>query len=75
MAIDNIHIRCEEGITKIKDGAKKETEKGEKIDSKKAQTNAKTKKDKDGKDKKEGKQEEEDDFMKKGENKCHLFFV
>lgn len=68
MAIDNIHIRCEEGITKIKDGAKKETEKGDKIDAKKKEANVKTKKDKDGKDKKEGKQqEEEDDFMKKAE--------
>lgn len=67
MAVDNIHTRCEEGITKIKDDAKKEVEKTEKIVDKKDKTNTKTKKDKDGKDKKEASaQEEEDDFMRKG---------
>lgn len=68
MAVDNIHTRCEEGIQKIKEDAKKESEKGEKIDSKKDKANPKTKKEKDGKDKKEvGNQEEEDNFMTKAE--------
>jgi len=68
MAVDNIHTRCEEGIVKIKDDAKKEVEKVDKIDPKKDKTNTKTKKDKDGKDKKEiTQQEEEDDFMRKAE--------
>jgi len=65
MAIDNISVRCLEGIVKIKDDAKRETEKGEKIDSKKDKANTKPK---DGKEKKEGGQQgEEDDFMKKAE--------
>lgn len=67
MAVDNIHTRCEEGILKIKDDAKKEVEKVDKVEAKKDKTNTKTKKDKDGKDKKETtQQEEEDDFMRKG---------
>jgi len=67
MAVDNIHTRCEEGIVKIKDDAKKEVEKAEKVVDKKATGNIKGKKDKEGKDKKEATaQEEEDDFMRKG---------
>lgn len=67
MAVDNIHTRCEEGIVKIKDDAKKEVEKVDKVEAKKDKTMTKTKKDKDGKDKKETtQQEEEDDFMRKG---------
>jgi len=67
MAVDNIHTRCEEGIVKIKDDAKKETEKVEKVDTKKANTTIKSKKDKDGKDKNNGGQDEEDDFQKKAD--------
>ncbi len=67
MAVDNIHVRCEEGIVKIKEDARKEVEKTDKIVDKKEKTNTKGKKDKDGKDKKESNaQEEEDDFMRKG---------
>jgi len=67
MAVDNIHTRCEEGIVKIKDDAKKEIEKADKVVDKKDKGNTKGKKDKEGKDKKEASaQEEEDDFMRKG---------
>ena len=68
MAIDNLHSRCEEGIRRIKEEAKRETEKGDRAQQeKKKQEEAKTRKDKEIKDKKDlTPQQDEDDYIRKG---------
>jgi hypothetical protein len=74
MAIDNLHARCEEGIRRIKEEAKRETEKIDRTQEKKKVEEAKTKKDKDMKDKKDlTPQQDEDDYIRKGS--VLVFFI